>query len=254
MTERIWDKYLTDTDKAVMAELKFGALASWGERPALLVIDVNYAFCGEESKPVLESLKTWRTSCGENAWRPVPILRSLIETCRSKQVPVIYTTGTRRADGWDAGSWGYKASPSTQTMAANQRSGVVPSRDGNRILDEVAPGPRDIVIEKQKPSAFSGTPLQSFLQLLGCDSVIVVGGSTSGCVRATVLDAFSQNLRCTVVEDGCFDRLEVSHAMNLCDMHSKYANVIGSEAVMRYLTGLSEGLFELPSGHGMKPY
>ena len=83
-------------------------------------------------------------------------------------------------------------------------------------------------------SAFAGTPLMSYLQLLGCDSVIVTGTTTSGCVRATVLGAFSLNFRVTVVEDGCFDRAQVNHAVNLCDMHAKYANVMHSDEVIDY--------------------
>jgi Isochorismatase family len=89
----------------------------------------------------------------------------------------------------------------------------------------IAPGPRDIVIKKQKPSGFFGTNLASYLTLFGCDSLIVVGTTTSGCVRATVVDAFSLNYRVILAEEGCFDRSEASHAVSLCDMHAKYADV-----------------------------
>jgi hypothetical protein len=68
MNERIWDKFLTERDKAVFAAGGFGARAGLGKRPALLVIDVNWAFCGEQPEPILESIKHWRTSCGEGAW------------------------------------------------------------------------------------------------------------------------------------------------------------------------------------------
>jgi len=246
MTERIWDKYLTERDKAVFSASGFGAMADWGKRPALIVIDVNYAFCDEESKPILESIKKWRTSCGEDAWEAMPVLQKLIAICRAKGIPVIYTTSTRRADNWDAGSWMWKSS----------RRGEAPKldtdgRDGNEIVDAIAPGPRDIVVLKQKPSGFYGTSLQGYLQLLGCDSLLVTGTTTSGCVRATVVDAFSMNFRCTVVEDGCFDRSQASHAVSLCDMHAKYANVRPSEEVIDYLNTLSQGMFDLPSGRGM---
>lgn len=246
MTERIWDKFLTERDKAVFAAAGFGALAEWGKRPALLIIDVNYAFCDETPKPILESIKKWRTSCGEDAWAAIPVLRRLIDRCRGKGIPVIYTTGSRRADNWDAGSWGWKSRRRAEAPVLE-----ADGRDGNTIVDEIAPGPRDIVVLKQKPSGFAGTPLQSYLQLLGCDSLIIAGTTTSGCVRATVLDAFSQNFRCTVVEDGCFDRSEASHAINLCDMHAKYANVRPSAEVLDYLATVSQGLFDLPSGQGM---
>ena len=248
MTERIWDKYLNEEDKAVFAASGFGSLADWGERPALLIIDVNYAFCDEKPTPILESIKKWRTSCGEYAWEAMPALQKLIETCHGKGIPVIYTTGTGRADKWDAGSWAWKSKRrQEETLAPIDTNGV----DGNDIVDAIEPGPRDIVVRKQKPSGFAGTPLASYLQLLGCDSVIVTGTTTSGCVRATVLDAFSLNFRVTVVEDGCFDRAQANHAINLCDMHAKYANVMPSGEVIDYLKGLSQGMFDLPSGQGM---
>lgn len=248
MTDRIWDAFLTDRDKEVFSASGFGAMAAWGQRPALLVIDVNYAFCDEEPVPILESIKKWRTSCGEDAWEAMPVLQRLIATCHGKGLPVIYTTGIRRPDNWDSGSWTWKNS-----RRQEERKPIVTSdgRDGNDIVDAIAPGPRDIVVYKQKPSGFAGTPLQSYLQLLGCDSVIVTGTTTSGCVRATVLDAFSLNFRVTVVEDGCFDRSQASHAINLCDMHAKYANVMPSDDVIDHLNTLSQGMFDLPSGAGM---
>ena len=246
MTKRIWDKFLTERDKAVFAASGYGAQGAWGERPALLVIDVNYAFCGEQPTPILESIKKWRTSCGEDAWEAIPVIQRLIGTCRERAIPVIYTTGQRRADKWDSGSWSWKNNRGSEAPKVDGSN-----RDGNAIMDEIAPGPRDLVALKQKPSGFFGTPLQSWLQLLGCDSVIVTGTTTSGCVRATVLDAFSQNYRVTVVEDGCFDRAQASHAINLCDMNAKYANVLHSEEVLEYLRGVPQGLFDLPSGAGM---
>ena len=246
--ERIWDKFLTERDKEVFAAAGYGALGAWGKRPALLVIDVNYAFCGEQSEPIVESIKKWRNSCGEDAWEAMPVLRTLIETCRGRGIPVIYTTGIRRPDGWDGGSWLWK-----NNRGKEKPKHAGDGRDGNAIVDEIAPGPRDIVVHKQKPSGFFGTPLHSYLQLLGCDSVIVTGTTTSGCVRATVLDAFSMNFRVTVVEDGCFDRSQASHAINLCDMNAKYANVLPSSVVLDHLNTLSQGMFDLPSGEGMSP-
>jgi len=76
----------------------------------------------------------------------------------------------------------------------------------------------------------------------------VTGTTTSGCVRATVLDAFSNNFRVTIAEEACFDRSEASHAINLCDMQAKYADVLPVDEVKRYLTSLPKGLFDLPRG------
>ncbi len=107
-----------------------------------------------------------------------------------------------------------------------------------------------VLVVEQKPSAFHGTPLQSYLVLLGCDSIILTGTTTSGCVRATVLDAFSNNYRVSLVEEGCFDRSQASHAINLCDMHAKYADVIKLEEAIAFIGTLEKGMFALPRGEG----
>lgn len=85
----------------------------------------------------------------------------------------------------------------------------------------------------------------SYLALLRCDSLLVAGTTTSGCVRA-VVDAFSNNIRVAVAADACFDRFEVSHAINLFDMHAKYADVLASTEIVDYIGSLPDNLFELP--------
>jgi len=243
MSEPIWNKFLTERDKAVFAAGGFGARAGFGKRPALVVIDVNWAFCGERPEPILQSIKKWRTSCGEDAWVALPYIKQLIEAARQKGLPVIYTTGEGRPDKWDRGSWGWKSSRSDEAGGAPGSN-----LDGNEIVEMIAPGPKDIIIRKQKPSGFFGSNLASFLTLLGADSIIVVGTTTSGCVRATVVDAFSLNYRVILAEEGCFDRSEASHALSLCDMHAKYADVVSTAEVIAYFEGLPAGLFDLPSG------
>jgi nicotinamidase-related amidase len=243
MSEPIWNEFLTERDKKVFETSGYGARGGFGKRPALVIIDVNYAFCGESPEPILDSIKKWRNSCGEDAWVAMPYLRKLIDAAHEKGIPVIYTTGIRREDNWDSGSWSWK----------NARSGEQPqalgvNRDGNDIVDEIAPAPQDIVILKQKPSGFFGTNMLSYLVLLGCDSVVVTGTTTSGCVRATVLDAFSNNFHVALAEEGCFDRSQASHAINLCDMNAKYADVVKTTEVLDYFSGLPTGLFELPKG------
>jgi nicotinamidase-related amidase len=243
MSEPIWNAFLTERDKAVFAASGYGARGGFGQRPALLVIDVNWAFCGDKPEPILESIKRWRNSCGEDAWAALPHIGSLIDKCRQKGVPVIYTTGTRRPDNWDGGSWLWK-----NTRGSEDTSGRSSNLDGNEIVTPIAPGPRDIVVYKQKPSGFFGSNLASYLTLLACDSVIVTGTTTSGCVRATVLDAFSLNYRVALAQEGCFDRSQASHAINLCDMNAKYADVVKTAEVLAFLDGLPAGLFDLPKG------
>jgi maleamate amidohydrolase len=245
MTEPIWNQFLTERDKGVFATSGYGARQGFGKRPALLIIDVNYAFCGDKPEPILESIKRWRNSCGKDAWVALPFIRALIDKAREKGLPVIYTTGVRRGDLWDSGSWAWKNNRSAED-AANKT--VISNLDGNEIMAEIAPGPRDIVIYKQKPSGFFGTNLASYLTLLACDSLIVTGTTTSGCVRASVLDAFSLNYRITLAEEGCFDRAQASHAINLCDMNAKYADVVKTAEVLAFFDTLPSGLFDLPKG------
>jgi nicotinamidase-related amidase len=240
MNERIWD----NPARQRRIRRGFGARAGFGKRPALLVIDVNWAFCSERPEPILESIKRWRTSCGEESWVALEYIKQLIETARARGLPVIYTTGERRPDNWDAGSWRWKSTRSDEA-SGNTRDYI----DGNEIVTTIAPGPRDIVIKKQKPSGFFGTNLASYLTLFGCDSVIVVGTTTSGCVRATVVDAFSLNYRVILAEEGCFDRSEASHAVSLCDMHAKYADVVPTAEILSYFDQLPADPFDLPTGN-----
>ena len=248
MVERIWNEFLTERDKQVFEKSGFGAEAGFGKRPALLVIDVSYNFCGDRPEPILESIKRFHNSCGEYAWESLPHIRKLIDKCHEKNIPVIYTTGTVREDGWDAGGWAWKNSRTDEDVTAPKISGF--NRDGNEIMDEIAPSPQDIVIYKHKPSAFSGTPLSGFLNDLGADSLLVTGTTTSGCVRASVIDAFSSNYRVSVVEEGCFDRSQASHAINLCDMHAKYADVVTTEDALAYVNELDVDM-NIPTGKSL---
>src|SRR5262249_41952171 len=106
---------------------------------------------------------------------------------------------------------------------------------GNEIVAEVAPQPGDLVLEKSAPSAFGGTPLDYHLTYLKVDSLIVCGETTSGCIRATVVDGATRRYKVTVVEDCCFDRTEASHWINLLDMQLKYADVVSLETVIAML-------------------
>jgi len=242
-SEPIWNQYLTERDKAVFEAAGYGARQGFGKRPALVVIDVNYNFCGDKPEPILESIKRWRNSCGEEAWTAVAEIRKLIDKAHEKGLPVIYTTGVRRSDNWDAGSWAWKNTRNAEDAAAG------PSNiNGNDIIAEIAPGPKDIVVEKRKPSAFAGTDMASYLNLLDADSLVVTGTTTSGCIRATVLDAFSLNYRVSVAEDGCFDRSQASHAINLCDIHAKYADVLKTREAVDFFDTLPDDLFKLPEG------
>lgn len=235
---RIWDAYLTERDKQVFATSGFGARAGFGKRPALLIIDVSYGFAGDKPEPILDSIKRWSNSCGAESWDAISVIGSLAEAFRGKKLPVIYTTGQTRPDGWDMGSWSWK---NTRTGESVPRPAQ--ELDANEIVSQIEPAPQDLVLFKQKPSGFFGSNLASYLQLLGADSVIVTGTTTSGCVRATVIDAFSLNFRVAIAEDGCFDRSQASHAVNLCDMHAKYADVLPAAEILEHIATLPDDLF-----------
>ncbi len=249
-TPRIWDAYLTERDKQVFKASGFGAKGGFGRKPALLIIDVSYGFAGDTpGESILDSIKRWSNSCGAESWDAVAAIKALADGFRAKRLPVIYTTGVTRPDGWDIGSWAWK---NTRTGESVPRP--TNTLDANAIVKEIEPQPQDLVVLKQKPSGFFGTNLASYLQLLGADSVVVTGTTTSGCVRATVIDAFSLNFRVAVAEDGCFDRSQASHAINLCDMHAKYADVVPSAEVLSYVAGLADDLFpNLPAGRPPAP-
>ena len=243
MSEPIWNEFLTERDKQVFAAAGYGARAGFGKRPALLVIDVSYAFAGDKpGEPILESIKRWRNSCGAESWISIGHIKKLIDKAHDKELPVIYTTGVRRPDMWDSGGWTRK---NTRSMEAPKTAS---NRHGYDIVDEIAPSPKDLVIYKQKPSGFFGTPMTGYLTQLQCDSVVVTGTTTSGCVRATVVDAFSYNYRVAMVEEGCFDRSQASHAMTLCDLGAKYADIVKTEEVLSYFDTLPTGMFDLPKG------
>jgi maleamate amidohydrolase len=236
---RIWERFLTERDKQVFAASGYGARQGFGRRPALLIIDVSYGFTGDVREPVMTSIERWPNSCGEDAWDAVPVIKSVATAFRAKNLPVIYTTGVARPDNWDAGSWSWKNARTQEwTTGADRRI------DPNDIVADIAPEPQDLVVLKQKPSGFHASNLLSYLVLLGCDSLVVTGTSTSGCVRATVVDAFSFNYRVSVVEDGCFDRCEASHAISLADMNAKYADVVSSHEALEFVAGLNNDLFD----------
>ena len=241
MGKRIWDDFLTERDKQVFDKAGYGQRAGFGCRPALMVIDVNYNFCGDKPEPILESMEKWPNSCGEDAWTAIDVIKKLLNVFHARELPVIYSTNDFRSDGFDLGGWSLKA--------ARMYEDIDRDIDGNAIVADIAPSDRDLVVYKQKPSAFHGTPLVDYLVKLGVDGLIFTGTTTSGCVRAAVIDAFSYNFRCTIVEDGCFDRSTASHAINLCDMNAKYGDVIGSEEVASYTKSLPDGLFQLPAGN-----
>jgi nicotinamidase-related amidase len=233
-----WDGVLTDMDRAVFEAAGWGRSAGFGQRPAVLVVDMNYNFCGDRPEPILKSIERWRYSCGEVAWTEgIPAIERVLRLSRAKRLPVIYTTSPRRDDGFDLGVWKDKSYRSDDPVD-------VAGHRGNEIIDSIRPLPGDLFIEKRKPSAFFGTPLVSHLTHLRADCLIIMGTTTSGCVRASAVDAISYDFRVVIPQEAVFDRSVLSHQVSLMDIHMKYADVTTTDAVLSYLDGLETGLFD----------
>ncbi len=218
----IWDPYLSETDRRVAQAAGYGAPGRLPARPALLVIDVTLDFCGPEGLDRVAAARACRTACGPRAWAAVPVIAGLIGAARKAGRPVIYT---RRSPARLAARRG-----------KTDRSGEDTAR-GNEIVAPLAPAPDEVVLGKDRPSAFWQTGLAAHLDGLEADGVLLTGGTTSGCVRATAVDAFNLGLPCAIVPEAVFDRFEASHALSLFDLSAKYADLIDAPAAAALLQG-----------------
>lgn len=237
--ERIWDDYLTHQDRAHLARFDRKPVG-FGRRPALVLVDLYRAAFGDAPQPLLEAIREWPSSCGRAAWSALPNIEHLLGRAREVGLPVVHVTGL---EGDELASWSrtsaYAATadepPPTEEGPAGHRAATADPYV--TIVEPVAPRAGEVVIHKSAPSPFWGTPLAFHLVSLGIDTLIVCGESTSGCVRATVVDACTHRYRVVVPEECVFDRHEASHAMSLFDMHQKYADVLPLERVLEHLEG-----------------
>ena len=143
----------------------------------------------------------------------------LLDAFRKRDLPIVFTRIVYADDGSDAGIWCEKAPRLRELTETNPAS---------QVIDILKPREGEIIIRKTQPSAFFDTNLGALLRSRRVDAVAVVGATTSGCVRATVVDAISANFRPTVISDCVGDRALGPHEANLFDMQQKYANVIKS--------------------------
>jgi nicotinamidase-related amidase len=235
MTERVWDRFLTPGDQAHLARSRDRRVGR-GERPALLLIDLYRAVFGDRREPLLQAIETWPSSCGPAAWEALPHIQRLLAAARDAGIPVIHITMLANAGmpGWFEGIHGQAATRPSDPAALDRQ------RRSPEIIDELAPLEGEVVLRKSAPSAFWGTPLMAELNRLGIDTLIVAGESTSGCVRASVIDAASYRFRVQLVEECVFDRHEAPHAINLFDMHQKYADVIRLQDALDYIASTTQ--------------
>ena len=229
-----WDRFLSERDREHLAVWGKKHADPMGERPALLLIDVYYASVGHEPMDLMDSIKDWPMSCGREGWEAIAKMKQLLAAARAAKVPVVHVKALP----------GFPSDP-LRVAERGKRDGNSLSRlpehiraIGHEIVEDVAPRDGELVIGKTGPSAFVGTALLHYLQLKRIDTLIVCGESTSGCVRATVVDAASNRLRVGVVGECCYDRTEASHWMNLFDIHQKYGEVMDQQAASSYFESL----------------
>lgn len=195
-------------------EAGFGGTVGWGRRPGLVVVDLARAYFSPGSDLDLGS-----RDCLDAAAR-------VLEATRAGGHPVVHTRVCYAEGGLDGGLFFRKVRGLRHFVAGDPLGAPMP---------EVAPRPGEVVVTKQYASGFFGTALASVLTSQGVDTVVVVGVSTSGCVRATALDALQHGFRPVVVREAVGDRAAGPHEANLFDLQAKYADVLSEDEVVARL-------------------
>lgn len=210
-----WEQVKSNPNRA-----KFG----FGQRPALVNIDLQRAYTD------LDSFKT----AYQTDPRQLDYVNQLSALARRAGVPVIWTYVAYLDSGEDAGVWG------TRTDTADSLQNIKHGSERAQLDPRLQIEPGDVIIHKRMPSPFFESHLPSLLTWHRIDTVLITGGSTSGCVRAAVVDSLSHGYRTTVIEECVADKHEIPHFANLADIMLKYADVEGVAVVQRYLEGLAK--------------
>jgi maleamate amidohydrolase len=203
--------------RANPARAKFG----FGRKPALVNIDLQKAY----TRPDL-----FKTAY-ETDPKQLDYVNEMAELCRSKGLPVVWTHVEYMDSGEDCGVWGTRTN--TPDSLQNIKHGSERAEFDSRLNIDFK---RDVIYNKLMPSAFFETPLTSLLNFHRVDTVLLTGGSTSGCVRASCVDSLSRGYRTVVVEEAVADKHEIPHYANLCDMLLKYADIESVSTVKKYLS------------------
>jgi nicotinamidase-related amidase len=216
-----WEDVIDDEIRAVTANYA-GRMGLKG-RPALLCIDNYNAVFGDKPEPLMEAMKRFPSSCGMAAWDALEPTQRLMTAARAAGLPVFHTTSDL-------------ANRTNIHAVATKRevSGTDPAWNSAHF-EPLAPRDGEFLIRKTRASAFYGTPLNAYLVQLGVDTLIICGNSTSGCVRASVNEAYMHGYSVGVVEDCVFDRNWLSHKVNLYDMNTKYGDVIFVDEALDFI-------------------
>jgi maleamate amidohydrolase len=196
----------------------FDGKVGFGAKPAVIVIDFTLAYTTPGSPFFAEGVV-----------RAVRETVPLLATARAARVPVIHTRVEYHPSGADGG-WFVRKVPTLRRMVAGEPHAQIDPR--------AAPLPEEVVLVKQYPSPFFGTPLAPMLATLGVDTLILAGCSTSGCVRAGALDGVQHGYRVIVPRECVGDRHDAPHDANLFDINAKYGDVVGRDEAIAYLSGL----------------
>jgi maleamate amidohydrolase len=192
----------------------------FGRKPALVNIDLQKAYTAVDEF----------STAYETDPKQLDYVNELARLARAKQLPVVWTYVAYLDSGEDCGIWGTRSN--TPDSLQNIKHGSRRAEFDDRLVIERS---RDIVINKRMASAFHETNLASLLTFHRCDTLIITGGSTSGCVRATVVDSLSHSYRSIVPEECVADKHESPHFANLYDMAVKYADVVPVAEVIEHL-------------------
>ncbi|WP_368415823.1 isochorismatase family protein [Falsiroseomonas sp.] len=197
----------------------FDGKVGYGRKPAVIVIDFTLAYTTPGSPFFAEGVV-----------RAVRDTVPLLAAARAAGVPVIHTRVEYHPSGADGG-WFVRKVPALRKMVAGEKLA--------QIDPAVAPLPEEVVLVKQYPSPFFGTPLAPMLAAMGVDTLILAGCSTSGCVRAGALDGVQHGYRVIVPQECVGDRHDGPHDANLFDINAKYGDVVRCDEVVSYLAALS---------------
>jgi maleamate amidohydrolase len=198
----------------------FDGMVGFGRNPAVVVIDFTLAYTTPGSPFFAEGVV-----------RAVADTVPLLQAARAAGIPVIHTKVMYHPSGTDGG-WFVRKVPALRKL--------VPGEPLAEIDPKVAPLAEEVVIVKQYPSPFFGTPLAPMLATLGVDTLILAGCSTSGCVRAGALDGVQHGYRVIVPRECVGDRHDGPHDANLFDINAKYGDVVGRDEVIQYLANLAK--------------
>ncbi|AMO72562.1 isochorismatase family protein [Sphingorhabdus sp. M41] len=193
----------------------FGGSIALGKRPALLLVDVVMAYLDPDCPLYSPRFEEAAASCDR-----------LASAARANGIPVIFTNVVYRAGGLDGGLF-YRKVPALQSFLEGSPLGAFPP-----YLQPLAD---EVIVTKQYASAFFGTSLAATLTAMGVDSLFITGFSTSGCVRASALDAMQHGFVPMVVADACGDRDERPHESNLFDLSQKYAEVVSEAEALAHM-------------------